>query len=409
MTFSLRNPPRECPAGTGWSAILAALGTLTVAGPLWLTGCAAPDRSAGGSSYETENAVAVRVLDPDGTPAGRVPVRVRASGWLPGDPFGSALDTWTDEAGHLSFTLPMGAWRLEALGPQGRAVADIPSGRTSTDLGTLSLAPPATVSGRAEPGSWVGAAGLQRMAQADASGWFHLDSVPAGRHVLHQIGSAARAFVALAPATRVDAGRLRIDTAGQIFLDDFEDGDSRLRHGPWTGGGWWWVDADSGVNLAPDSVSHLPVRAVFADGGGGKVFHISAAFPAEAPATTWAQCGVDFGIRPLDLSTLASVRFRARGIGQATLIVNIEGATAAEVPQASFQLDSVWRDVEIPVGSLQPPVWSGQVLNPVTRAARLRQATGLTWSLSASGDIWLDDVRLVGPSSALLWGAAPPP
>lgn len=409
MNPAFGNLRRLGPGCAGSSASLAWMGTLATVGTLALTGCTAPDRSAGGSSYETENAVAVRVVGPDGTPAGRVPVRVRASGWLPGDPFGSALDTWTDEAGQLSFTLPTGAWRLEALGPQGRAVADIPSGRTTTDLGTLSLAPPATVSGRAEPGTWVGAAGLQRMALTNASGWFHLDSIPAGRHVLHQIGSAARAFVALAPASRVDAGRLRADSAGQIFLDDFEDGDSRLRHGPWTGGGWWWVDADSGVNLAPDSVRHLPVRAVFADGGGGKVFHVSAAFPAAAPATTWAQCGVDFGIRPLDLSTLGSIRFRARGIGKATLIVNLEGATPAQVPQATFALDSVWHEIDIPVTALQPPTWGAQALDAATRTALLRKATGLTWSLSASGDIWLDDVRLVGPSPALLWGASPPP
>jgi hypothetical protein len=39
----------------------------------------------------------------------------------------------------------------------------------------------------------------------------------------------------------------------------------------------------------------------------------------------------------------------------------------------------------------------------------LRRSVGLTWSLATSGDIWLDDVRLIGPSVAVLWGSTPPP
>ncbi len=389
--------------------VTALAGCAALIGWASLVGCADADRSAGGSSYETENALTARIIDADGMPASGVRVRVRPLAWIAGEPVDSSLDVRSDATGRISLELPVGAWRLEARSPGVAALLDVPDGKRPTDMGVVRLSRPASITGRTTPGARVGASGLEHSAVADAGGVFHLDSLPAGVHVLRQVGSAARAFVQAEAGQSRDAGFLRVDSVGQIYLDDFEDGDTRLLHGAWTGGGWWWVNADSGVNLAPDSVSRLPGRAVFADGGGGKVFHFSAAFPAGASSTSWAQCGLDFGPRPLDLSGLVSIRFRARGIGVAAILVNIDGATPAQIPQTSVVLDSVWTDFEVPVSALQLPSWSGVILDSASRAQRLRQAVGLTWSLSASGDLWLDDIRLVGPSPALLWGATPPP
>lgn len=376
---------------------------------LVLIGCGEPDRSAGGSSYETENAVAARIVHPDGSPASGALVRARPLGWLDGDHAIPSLDVRTDAEGRLQLELAEGPWRLEARQSGVVAVLDVPARQRALDMGTVRLSLPSSIVGRAPAGSQVGVSGLQHRAQVDPGGYFHLDSLPPGVHVVREIGTTARAFVLTREGTSTDAGVLRSETTGQILLDDFEDGDSRLRHGAWTGGGWWWLDADSGVNLSPDSVGAKPERAIFADGGGGKVFHFSAAFPANADASSWAQCGHDFGARPLDLSSLVSVRFKARGIGTVGVLVNIDSATPAQVPQTSVVLDSVWKEFDVPVSALQLPSWSGVVLDSASRALRLRRAVGLTWSLNASGDLWLDDIRLVGPSSSFLWGQSPPP
>ena len=377
---------------------------------LALVGCADPDRVSGGSSYETENAVAARFLSPDGSPAAGALVRARPLDWMEGGSGELPPDRRTDEQGRCTLRLGPGAWRLEARLSGSVAVVEVPTGPRSLDLGSVRLTRPASLFGRAAPGARVGISGLQHQATVNSEGFFHFDSLPPGVHVLRQVGSGERAFALALTGQSQDAGLLRAEVPGQIFLDDFEDGDSRLRHGAWTDGGWWWVDSDSGVNLSPDGVSDKPERAILADGEGGKVLHFSAAFPDGASSTRWAQCGHDFvGTRPLDLSGLVSIRFRARGIGTVAVLVNFDGATPAQVPQASVTLDSVWREFEIPVSNLQPPSWSGVVLDAATRAEQLRSAVGLTWSLSSSGDLWLDDVRLVGPSSSLLWGTSPPP
>lgn len=374
-----------------------------------LAGCGDSDRSAGGSSYETENAVAIQVLRPDGSPAANALVRARPSAWIDSALQDTMRDLHADSSGRITIPLSSGSWRLEALDRGMVAMLDVSSQGSFQDKGHLVLALPGRLAGRATPGARIGIAGLKRHAVVGANGLFLLDSLPAGLHTLRVVGSTARAFAQTEAGRSTDVGFLHADTAGQILVDDFEDGDSRAWYGPWTGGGWWWVAADSAVHLSPDAVSWIPTRAVIADGKGGRVFQFSADFPAGAPSTAWAQCGVDFGNRVLDLSGLVSVRFRARGIGALALIVRIDSASWDEVPRAEVELDSVWREYEIPVSRLQLPASSGKTIDSAGLAAKLRNAAGLTWSLSASGDLWLDDIRLIGPPPSLLWGSSPPP
>jgi len=380
---------------------------LLVAGGL--VSCGGPDRSAGGSSYETENAVAARIVRPDGTPASGTLVRARPVAWLEGDSFDSSLDQRTDAEGRIQTQLPPGAWRLDVRQGGVVAVIDVPALGRIPDFGTVHLGAPASVMGRSEPGARVAVSGLPGSTVVDAGGFFHFDALPAGIHVLRQIGTTARAFLSAEAGQSLDAGILRTDSAGEIFLDDFEDGDARSRFGAWTGGGWWWISGSPGVHLSPDGVDTKPGRAVFADGGGGNVFHVSADFPANADTSLRAQCGVDLGPSPVDLSALVAVRFRARGIGIATIHVNSEAIPTSGNPQASVALDSTWKEFEIPLSSLHPASWTGTALDSASRLQMLRRSVGLTWSLSASGDLWLDDIRLIGPSVAVLWGSTPPP
>jgi hypothetical protein len=376
---------------------------------LALLGCSISDRTAGGSSYETENALTARIVRPDGSPASRTLVRARPLSWLNGDSFDSSLDRWTDPDGRVRMEVPSGTWRLEARQNGFAAMVEIAEGGRVPDLGTIHLAAPAMLVGRAEPGARIGISGLQQSAVVDAGGFFHFDSIPAGVHVIRQVGNLAKACVLAQAGQTLDAGVLRVDSAGQILLDDFEDGDARLRFGAWTGSGWWWISGTTGVHLSPDGIESKPGRAVFADGGGGNVFHFSADFPASADTSAHARCGVDFGPSPIDLSSLVAIRFRARGTGKATLSVNSESVPPSGNPQVAITLDSTWRDIELPLSRLRPVSWSGTSLDSSERLQRLRRSVGLTWSLNASGDLWLDDVKLVGPSTSVLWGSFPPP
>jgi len=85
-----------------------------LAGLTALTGCGSSERTAGGSSYETENALAIRVLRPDGTPASGVDVRARPLRWIEGESYDASLDLRSDSTGTIRLNLPSGAWRLEA-------------------------------------------------------------------------------------------------------------------------------------------------------------------------------------------------------------------------------------------------------------------------------------------------------
>jgi hypothetical protein len=374
-----------------------------------LGGCASMDRSAGGSSYETENAVTVRFVQPDGSPAAKAVVRVRALGYLDGDPYDSALDSHADSGGHFSSTLPPGAWRLEALQNGHSALVDVPAQGGGSDLGTSILASYCSVRGISMPGATVYSSGLQHRSLADSLGRFRIDSLPAGVHVLRETGSDAQAFIEVAAGDTGYSGPLRLDTAGQILIDDFEDGDSRSRYGPWTGDGWWWVGADSTVTLLPDSASQYPIRAIVPDDRGGHSLHFSAAFPAGSASTAWAQCGVDLGPQSVDLSGLTSLRFLAKGSGFLTVILDIHSATPSQVLEATVALDSAWSEISIPVASFRLPSWSGSSVDAAGRTTLLKQVDGLTWSLGATGELWLDEIHLIGPSTSVLWGSRPPP
>lgn len=374
-----------------------------------VSGCSTSDQSAGGSSYETENAVAVRLVLPDGSPASQTLVQARPLDWVEGEPFDTTLDQRTDLQGRVRFLLPAGTWRLQARKGGLISAIDIPKQERLADLGTLRLTSPASVWGRTEPGAQVGASGLVGATTADAQGVFHLDSLPAGIHVLRRIGSQARAYVQVQAGQSLDAGTLREETAGRIFLEDFEDGDARSRFGAWTGDGWWWISATPDVHLSPDGADANPGLSVFADGGGGKVFHISADFPSVPDPSSRMSCGVGFGPLAIDLSDLRSVRFRARGIGTAILTLQGDPESGSGDPTASVLLDSTWKTFDIPLEDLKPVSWTGSATDSSERARKLRHSLGLSWSLTASGDLWLDDIQLIGPSTTLLWGSFAPP
>lgn len=291
--------------------------------PLLLAACAEVDRSAGGSSYETENAFAARVV-------GRS---------LPGD-----------------------------------TVVSLTQGRRTV---------------------------------ADAQGNFLLDSLRRGVHALYGRVSKGRAYVDLERAGTATS-LLRPEDSGSVLLDDFEDGDSRHRYGAWTGGGWWWIACDTSVTLSPSGIASSPSLALAKDSAGGRSLHFAAAFSGSG-ASDWAETGVHLDTGAVDLSRLKAVRFRAKGSGNLTVRLLTRDAVAGQNLEENLALGADWRTFELPVAGFQLPAWSGSSVDSAGRIGKLRQCVGLAWALGESGEVWLDDATLVGPSASSLWPTLPVP
>lgn len=264
------------------------------------------------------------------------------------------------------------------------------------------------ISGSTVPGDTVESVNRGRQTVAAPDGKFLLDSLPLGVHVLHGRASGGRAYVMLQDSGTVRSGILRPETAGEILLDDFEDGDSRNRYGAWLGNGWWWISAASTVQLLPAGISPLPVRALVVDTSGNTSLHFSATFTGNSTAD-WAEAGVHLGAGAYDLSGLTTVRFRAKGSGSLSVRLVTDGAVAGQSIESPITLGNAWQDYALPVSAFQLPAWSGSSVDSAGRIAKLRRCMGISWAFTSGAELWLDDIRLIGPSPSTLWGTRPPP
>lgn len=264
------------------------------------------------------------------------------------------------------------------------------------------------IAGTTVPGDTVESLSRGRQTVADPDGRFLLDSLPIGIHALHGRVSNGRAYVVLQDTGTVRSGILRPETVGEILLDDFEDGDSRNRYGAWLGEGWWWVSAASTVQLIPTGIVEFPARSLVVDSTGNTSLHFSAAFTGNSTAD-WAETGVHLGSVPYDLTSLVAVRFRAKGSGNLTVRLVTDGTAAGQNMESTHSLTAEWNAFEVPLSAFQLPPWSGSSLDAAGRIAKASRCTGFSWALAASGELWLDDIELIGLSPDALWGSRPPP
>lgn len=266
----------------------------------------------------------------------------------------------------------------------------------------------ARISGSTLPGDTVVSLTQGRQTVADARGMFLLDSLRLGLHALYGRVSKGRAYVDVTGNILVASGPLRPEAAGEVLLEDFEDGDSRHRYGAWTGNGWWWIAGDSTVSLSPAGIAATPAQAILLDSTGNRRLRFTASFSGNS-VTEWAETGIRLDSAPVDLSALTSVRFQAKGSGTLTVRLVGAGTTAGQNLEATASLTPQWQTVEIPVAAFQLPAWSGDAVDSTGRIAKLRRSTGLAWSLGTNGELWLDDVVLIGPSASSLWPGLPKP
>ncbi len=197
------------------------------------------------------------------------------------------------------------------------------------------------------------------------------------------------------------------------LLDDFEDGDSHLFKA-FERDGWWFSagDATEGAKLYPPSGNFGPDRLPAADATKDNLF--AAHFKAEGQKDWGASWGVGLqweskGIRcPLNASTFAGIRFRARGPGT----VRVSFAMPETQPTDSggtcttgcydshgklVYLSDRWSDYLVRWDALEQGGWGAQARFDPSRLLRL--AFSVT-AKQVPADFWTDDIAFVTSAEA---------
>jgi len=362
-----------------------------------LSGCA--DRTAGGSTgVETTNGLlAVAIHDSMGDPVSGALVRLRPAAWKPGTalPADSArLEGWTDSLGVARFeALGSGLWRGEAR-KSGWSVQFLDTSLPADRARTLPLHRMGSLVGRCAPRAFVVVTGLDHSTWADANGDFRMDSLPAGLVDLRTPEDGARVYASVAPGGVRRTSPMAADPAGGTLLDDFQDGDSRMRFGPATGGGWWYVAAGTGMAVSPAGSKDNPVLAVVTDSvTGARWFGLEAR--RDTATWPWWETGLDFGAGA-DLSTATAFVFRMRSTASMNLRLRCRQGDSLAGWETILPARTSWTEVRIPVSQFRsngaPPT-----------ASALARTAALAFQTTIDGRLEVDDVRIEGASPGRIW------
>ena len=385
---------------TKHQGILVAMAALGALGAF--TSCA--DRQAGGSTgVETTNGVmAILVHDSLDLPAVAARVVARPADWQEGEPLpvdSQLLEGRTDSAGRAVFPdLPAGPWRFEM--SQGRWAAQFlgkPSSESVTNR--IRLQRMGTLRGKVSPFVRVLLVGLRHSTVSDSSGAFRIDSLPPGTVDIRTPHDGARGYAGIPAAGTATAPTLRTDPPGITILDDFQDGDSRMRFAPVTGGGWWYVSAAAGMVVTPEGVTAGPYLGVLTDSvTKARTFRIQTR--RDTAVNAWTELGFDLGSTRANLTGLEALLLRARGEGSWSLRIRTQDASGAVfLWQKSVRLDSTWTSWRLPADSLVygKLAWDASAVATLTRTSSV--------SLQSLGEGWIeiDEIGIEGPSPDKIW------
>jgi len=357
-----------------------------------LGGCSQVVAGRGGGD-ETPNSLELTVADQNGQAVAGALVRIRPAGYLPGA--GGTLaegvvDVRSDSAGRISVAgLPDGQYRVEAAGSGMRRLTQGTLKGGGLDLGTLRLALPASLEGRIGPVPGpedVVLPGTEHGTAAGGDGAFAMDSLPAGSTVLRTRQGNAWSWITLAAGARTVASLSYDAEPGTTLLADFAGASIRVKLGPVLGEGWFYLVSGDSTALQPRLVSQSIDTAC-------GCLHFAA-------VRSWSELGVNF-TEAGDLRKALGFRFRARGRG--TFGVRLQhGSGADDNLLQSVTLDSVWRTYELPLASFRTSSVGSS--RPDSLASRLASIRGFAWNLPTAGELWIDDIRILGNTAGAMWG-----
>ncbi len=356
-------------------------------GGLWI----ACSRDVAGSTFETENSVAIVVIRHDGKPAAKSRLNIRQQGFLnlEGIP-GETLET--DSLGTLRLdSLPVGDYTVEAQSlsedtlQKGIRKFSVPGNLADSGMEVLvSTDAPSKLSGTIlteKSPVWILLPGTDYAALADSGGHFEFPSLPRGDLEWVALYTADSQNVPLAEGIFDISTREREvilqDTATRAFvLDDFENGIAN-----------WYRSASkyATANLELDST----------ESPNGKSAHFVSQNDSSA---NWALMGRYLG-RAIDMSGLDSVSFLAKGSvkGKISFSFDVIADSSASYESGKawehIQLDSAWMRYTVKPGTL---LAADSVGGNVGWENVKSHVTNISVFGGAGGEFWIDDIVFYG-------------
>lgn len=358
-----------------------------------LGACSNDSKVAGGT--EAESTIAVQVKFADGTPAAHARIRI-----LPGAFMSDGLDTtgWseTDESGYASFEKEPGLYTVEARQVKDSkavgAVMDLQAG-TSNNSGTLNLGELTTIKGHVATGqgpSVIRIPGLERFVVPDSSGYYVIDSLPAGDFSVVIESRSNRGSVTVQASSGATVPEVSLGAPRGFAVENFESFSGRSATGSILGDGWWYtLDAD-GKNLMPLWDETLT-----------RAYSGSAGCASGGCARTTGRLGFLLGVYKTDyeLPSLDSLMFSARGSGKLQVSFAYGDADSVESGFTyELELSKVWQGYSIAVADMKP---YGMAKSKVV-------VSRIDFNVGKGDTLFLDDVYLGGIDKTSLDSVATP-
>lgn len=374
---------------------------LALLGVMWA--CDNNKQAGGGIWDETENTLALQVVDSLGMPVINARVRLVSNktwsekifagentivdsgfsdskGWV-----ALRTDSWPASVEVNAGTLVARSWVIEG----GDSIQST-VGKPAILRGSL------VVSSQPMP-ALMRLYGTTFEAQVQQDGSFSFDSLPQGQYAL--VTSQGNELLMWGQGLLSDSMVVTMDSLSpcdrdSVLMDDFEDKEEANRFHAVTGAGWWYTYSDSLSSVEPSSFREGLVLSE-ESWNGTQSYHASYNVDTTGSGA-YALCGFDIGISRLmdstatyDLSGVDSISFWAKG--QGNIVLQMYGLRTLEADSMgkwdySFTLSWEWtRFVVVPDEN-----WS----NVAT------YANTFTFLSQKDAEIWLDQIVFHGISAA---------
>jgi hypothetical protein len=379
---------------------------------LLFSSCFLDERTAGGGSDQPNEIAGTLRLDNGSPMVNSKVVLYRMVDTTGAKSYKPVDSTYTDASGHyLAQGDTRGQYRLYALSRDSSTVAVsniVFADTTGTDTVQLNATAETAsiVSANAPVGTRVQVDTLPLQIVADKKGGLRM-ALPKGQRSLLQVQADFSIAGVLAnfeiwPTQTKNLGLLKPDT--DLWLDNFEDSDTRTLLGPILTGGWWYADYSVGTaSLTPSQIAqgivqestntYLSVQATITNALYPQRYAlVGMSLGGGERACTDTSIGT--GICYFNINNTGGIAFKARGNGKVRVQLGVFGTYAASdyhFPYAEIQLTSTWQDFIIKPSDFK--VDPGAV-NTLSAAQLISHTYSLSFLLSDNTLFQLDDVRL---------------
>jgi len=393
--------------------------------PFLLAACSGSDDLAGRpNSSETENALAARILLPDGRPAsGARVILVDERTWATRLAAGAEIDDRSyvaDDSGRVDLRVPSdGAWRIQIQSPED-GLFDTLRVDQAHPVWRLSPLQPFEGNIRGVPTATtrICLSGTTFCSGVDAQGRFRFAALPSGKYMPALHDTIARSVAPLSGATISPTAAGTTDSIlvvpDTLVLEDFEDGNAKGSLSSWTGTSGWWVYSSLATSL-PAGTSAFPSRIVADAETASKVLHLTTSGMDSATGSL-VLLGLDLGAGSssadssrvfADLSGLRTLRLRVKGTGSLKIFFQTERTLRLgdEIHLGTtIPLTGSWQEIAIDPAQIVAAPNSLAAAQGLRFADVATRTSAIVLQFRYDGDYFVDDLRLEGIRAVSLRG-----